>query len=85
MDPQHEPAAVGLPLESVAVDGVSLRKGSSVRLERPPQGRKGIVRRIDMDFEGRVYVGVELEAGEDSGRAGSLLRCRVEEIVPISS
>lgn len=97
MEPQNEPAAAGLPLESVAVDGVSLRKGSAVRLEPSSRsdildlslrGRKATVRRIDMDFEGQVYVGVVVDddPGRDlgeSGRPGHLFFYKIDEIVPI--
>lgn len=84
MEPHRKSVPSNLPLESVAVRGVSLRKGSSVRivpanrsdvLDLSPRGRTATVHRIEMDFDGQVYVEVLLDGDQLSFH-------RIEEIIP---
>lgn len=69
------------PVESVAVQGVELRAGSSVRL-RPRSrgdildlalaGKTAIIECIEQDYEGQVHFAVVLE--DDPGRDMGMLR-----------
>jgi len=69
------------PLESVAVDGVEIRKGDLVKL-RPRQGgdifdlalagQTAIVEALEQDYEGKVHLAVVLE--DDPGKDLGMLR-----------
>lgn len=86
-------------LESVAVSGVEIRKGSRVRL-RPRAGgdifdialagRIAVVESIEQDYEGRSHLAVVLE--DDPGRDLGMMRqpghrffFAPEEVEPVAS